>query len=393
MQRRKNGSGTLFKRNGIYYVKIFVNGKLIKKSTGEPTKEKAREALDEMSKGSDLATHERLMLVEEALRTDTQNPTFEQAANLFRNNPKNVSKQKRQMGSYIGHLNQLRIWLHGVPPPPPPKEGEIKKKSHHKKTEKKPLTKGKYPSVKNIGDVEKYMAVQYFSYLKGKLSPTSVNNHIRSLRAIWRVCNCAHNPWAGFDKLEQPHQQRRAFTPQEVDKILSSATGELLVLLALGNYTGQRMGDCAHFRWEDFNSDLTVLTHKPHKTKRRTGKIVSMPVHPRLKKIIEDNCNRVASGYIMPGIATTPDWKLSHMVQEHLEKCGMVVRTKVEGYRNSSVVVGFHSFRSTFITNMAEAGASLAMVQSLVGHMTPEQTQAYYRNDVERARSFLDKIA
>ena len=41
---------------------------------------------------------------------------------------------------------------------------------------------------------------------------------------------------------------------------------------------------------------------------------------------------------------------------------------------------------------MCEAGAPLALVQSLVGHVSAEITQMYYRADAERARKFIDRL-
>ena len=49
--------------------------------------------------------------------------------------------------------------------------------------------------------------------------------------------------------------------------------------------------------------------------------------------------------------------------------------------------VGFHSLRSTFITAMANIGAPMAMVQAIVGHMSPEMSMHYYRVNAEAARA------
>ena len=42
---------------------------------------------------------------------------------------------------------------------------------------------------------------------------------------------------------------RRELTIDELRKVCQTATGELRTLLALGIYSGLRLGDCATLRW------------------------------------------------------------------------------------------------------------------------------------------------
>ena len=151
------------------------------------------------------------------------------------------------------------------------------------------------------------------------------------------------------------------------------------------------MSDCAAVRWEDFSKDLSVLRIKPHKTKDSSGVLVSLPVHHALKEILKsDKGNR--KGYLSPFYAAAPRWRLSKDAMGVFEKCGLLESAKMEGYRHSVPVVGFHSFRASFVTAMCEAGAPLAMVQAIVGHVSAEITQMYYRADTERARAYLEKL-
>ena len=42
---------------------------------------------------------------------------------------------------------------------------------------------------------------------------------------------------------------------------------------------------------------------------------------------------------------------------------------------------GFHSLRSTFITRLGEAGVPLAVVREMVGHVSEDMSQRYFRAD------------
>jgi len=54
--------------------------------------------------------------------------------------------------------------------------------------------------------------------------------------------------------------------------------------------------------------------------------------------------------------------------------------------RRAVVEVGFHSLRHTFVTLLAGAGTSQAVIQKLVGHGSPVMTQAYVSSTLEIAK-------
>ena len=111
---------------------------------------------------------------------------------------------------------------------------------------------------------------------------------------------------------------------------------------------------------------------------------MAIPVHPALAKVVG---RRQRSGFVTPGLAKLPEWALSNMVMRHFRRCGLEERERPDNFRRSVATVGFHSFRSTFITNMANIGAPMAMVQAIVGHMSPEMSMHYYRANAEAARA------
>lgn len=147
-------------------------------------------------------------------------------------------------------------------------------------------------------------------------------------------------------------------------------------LFILGAYTGMRLGDCQRFRWEMVaGSRLMVRTSK-------TKRLAAIPIHPTLAAALGPVKKK---GYLMPELAAWPEWKMSEAVQRHFIDCGFEPPVERAGYKRKMGVVGFHSMRSTFITRLGEAGVPLAVVREMVGHVSEEMSQRYFRADAEMA--------
>ncbi len=368
--RRANNTGTLFRSRGIWYTKVKVNGQWDIKTTHTANKSDALDILNRITQGSDLDDRARLAAIKAKLEAGPR-PSIDAAWEAYTNAPENMGQSDDARETDGGRWRFFVRWLHGYDGGP---RCRINCKAAH-------------PEVKTIDAVTREIARGFVAHAKTVSSASTVNKYVRVLKRVWRINGMTSNPWDGFSKLTGSPRLRRALEPDEVAKIIQAADGELRVLFALGAFTGMRMSDCARVRWTDFDPSGKTITVQPNKTKHTSGKVVSIPVHPSLAKVLGE---RRKSGYVTPGLATLPEWSLSRQVMAHFHDCGFNETEKPDGYRHAVAVVGFHSFRSTFITEMANVGAPMAMVQAIVGHMTPEMSMHYYRANAEAAR---DRIA
>lgn len=227
------------------------------------------------------------------------------------------------------------------------------------------------------------------------------NKHINALALIWRhvtrngKARITTNPWA-FDEntgagirritlnhAERPHT-RRAMTETEVCALLKAAKGEMRVLIAIGIYTGLRLGDAALLKWANIDRVTGVMSVISRKTDTETR----TAIHPTLAMIIDDETKN-RTGYVIPKIAKlyasgkSGRVKLSNELGALFKSVGIETQFVEEGKRARSDC-GFHSLRHTFVTLLRNNGARLQTAKELAGHNTERMTE-HYTHDSERA--------
>lgn len=242
-----------------------------------------------------------------------------------------------------------------------------------------------YPEATEMRQVSKEVATEFLSYIGKTLSPNTYNKYATLLRAVWRTlgetARCKYNPWEGVRRKAQSEENgRRALTIEELTRVCSTLTGEMRVLFALGLYTGLRLGDCALMDWGTVDMVRRVIVTTPRKTKKKKT-VVEIPLHPVLYAILDETPTRRRTGYLMPDMAATYERDTSAVaarIRRVFEAAGFKTQAEVDGYANAVAKVGFHSLRHTFVSLMGNAGAPLALVQSIVGHSNPMMTAHYF---------------
>jgi len=252
--------------------------------------------------------------------------------------------------------------------------------------------KTNHPNVEFLSDVTDQMAWKFLEYLEEKknLSANTFNKYINILRLIFRVLNkevgWKDNPWDGITKRKMKPSSRRAFTEDELKRIFEMADGEILTLCLLGFHTAFRLGDCCLLRWNEVVLDGRRITRTPLKTMRSSGKVVVVPIHEELyrhlKSLKRDGeeyvCPKTAEGYGNDRAGVTD------RLQALFKKCGIKLYRDGTGttgkdgkHIRAKVEVGFHSFRHTWVSMMAEKGVDSATIQAVVGWGSPAMSRLY----------------
>ncbi|NHE57939.1 tyrosine-type recombinase/integrase [Cyclobacterium plantarum] len=138
-------------------------------------------------------------------------------------------------------------------------------------------------------------------------------------------------------------------------------------------YTGLRFGDgiCISKRWV-VNGMLHILTHK-------TDEIISIPLHPNLKEVLEKY------DYDLSSLAIS-NQKFNKYVKERCLEAGINADVEVVKYAKrikkyhvipKYKLIASHTGRRTFITNAILAGIPLSVIQRITGHKKLVTLQKY----------------
>lgn len=227
-----------------------------------------------------------------------------------------------------------------------------------------------------IAAVDDLMAERFAAHLAETVSGSTYNKYLNTLTAAWRAVGrsvgAKGNPWADLPRKRLETHVRRALSLEESAKVLDIAEGEIRRIIAIGLFTGLRLGDACQLKWRDV-SDTTVRV----KTSK-TGAPVAIPIHPRLKAILGKRGKD--SEYISPEIAATyerNDSRVSKLVRRVFEAAGIETNEKRGGWGKARPTASFHSLRHTFVSRSIEAGVAPAIVQALVGHSSAAMTEHY----------------
>lgn len=372
----KHRTGYLFRRGKTFYVSWRIAGKAFSKAlhddNGSPitTRREAEEAkqklmvpfvvADEASALESIAGKLEGRRAELAKLQDEQNPPLPitQAWTEFISSPNRPDSGESTLYQYECQFSAFAEWM-----------------------------KEKHPAVLVLRDVTKEIAEEYAASLNGgRLSPNTYNKHLNLLTLIFRIlkhkARLISNPWEDIQRKRIATHSRRELTLDELKHICQVATGELRTLLALGVYSGLRLGDCATLRWGETDLPRGMIRRIPNKTARRNPKPVIVPLHPVLHEMLSATPASERTEYVLPEMSALYHRRIdlvTDMVQRHFHACGIKAHkpgTGTDGKR-AIVEVGFHSLRHTFVSLCRDSNAPLAVVESIVGHSNPAMTRHY----------------
>jgi integrase len=372
----KHRTGYLFKRNGAFYVQWNVNGKRFTKALRDDqgnaisTRREAEEAqtkfmatfavADEAEALESIAAKLEGRKAELARLQDSQNPPTGIATAWadYLAAPNRPDSGETTLRQYAFQFAAFADWI-----------------------------AEKHPEALALRDVTREIAEEYAGQMNhGRFSASTYNKHLNLLTLVFRVlkdkARLSGNPWQDIQRKRIIAQGRRELTLDELRNVCQSAKGELRVLLALGVYSGLRLGDCATLRWAEVDLPRNLIRRIPNKTARRNPKPVIIPVHPILRDMLAESTAEKRGEFVLPETAETYLRRtdmVTDMVQRHFEACGIKAHKRGTGENGKRAVVevGFHSLRHTFVSLCRESNAPLAVVESIVGHSNPAMTRHY----------------
>lgn len=389
----KTRKGYLAKRRKTYYACWKIGTKTFRFSTHTTNKDDAQKELDRMMQPYRVQSEVRVLetvkariegaQAEMVALEDQRNPplSISKAWDAFLESPTRRDTGSSTLDQYAFQFGRFEKWM-----------------------------KKKHPAVKLLQDVTPDIAAQFaFSLTKEGRSANTFNKYMNVLSLVFATVSdkarLKVNPWLnprkegagkGIGRKDLISHSRRELTLAELKDVCERAEGELRMLLAIGIYTGLRLGDAATLRWGEVDIIRGVILRIPNKTGRKSPKAVHIPIHPALRAMLSEIPAKGRGMYVMPQMAE--DYlsrvdAVTDQVQRLFSDCKIVTHKPGTGFelkadpdgkvkrvktgKRAVIEVGFHSLRHTFVSLCRAANTPLSVVESIVGHSNPAMTRHY----------------
>lgn len=235
-----------------------------------------------------------------------------------------------------------------------------------------------------------------------RVSPASSNKALKILRGAWAMALkegiVSDNVFKkiDFSKDEADKAKRRAFTMDEISRIMSAANPEWQGIILFGIYTGQRLGDIVSAQWRDINlveSEWAFETQKTH----RNMKIPMASALTRYLATIEAPDDPAAP--VFPEASRTDGSTNSRRFSEILAKVGLIKgegkHRKIKSGRSArreSRGLSFHCLRHTATSLLKNAGVSDVVAREIIGHESEEISRVYTHLETSTLRKAIDSM-
>ena len=386
---------TLYRRSGspYWFVRFQLDGKVHRESTKQTKKSKAEEYLQgAMAKAKGTVTVDALMdELQNKLATLPQQKQDQKrqelAARLLQGlnaklelvkawdtwlaNPRKKNPGQATLTSYQGIWDRFAVWM----------------KEHH-------------PAVTHLHEISPKMTEDYVTELWGsKITPSTYNAHFSFLKSCFNVLKTSAgltlNPWADISRMAKTQESRRALTTEELRALCMKAQGSLRYMIAIGIYTGLRLGDVTTLKWSEVDLGKRIIDRVPMKT-RHKNKSVRFPIHPVLAAMLEELKETSGQGaYLFPEEAkayAADRSSISKLMNKQLDDCGITTTEKSgDTHRTRSIArTGFHSLRHSFVSLCAASNVPQVAIMEMVGHGSPAMTRLYsHAGDEQKANAIM----
>jgi len=199
-----------------------------------------------------------------------------------------------------------------------------------------------------------------------------------------------NNPATAIESLRVKAEQKGTFTRAQVAKLVRAADGDWQRAILLAYYTGARLSDVANMRWSAIDWSNKIITF----TASKTGKPVTLPLHPQLETELLKNAGigNAPMFSSLAGKGTGGKHGLSGQFAAVMEKAGIQgKRTHASGGRTLSSL-SFHSLRHSFNSALANADVSQEIRQQLTGHASADMNKIYTHHEIATLRAAVEKL-
>lgn len=246
-----------------------------------------------------------------------------------------------------------------------------------------------------------------------ELSAATLNDRLTILSAFfnaaWRDGIIQNNPCTAIeparDNLSPAKTRKQPFTLEQIAALLKAANDDWRGLIKVAFYTGARLENSMNLRFRDldFTAEPPVIVFDRY---AKHGDEHRVPMHPALRahlasliqttrrgKVIELPAAK-RDAFLFPTLVTSDDGKtprrvtnLSKEFRKLMAKAGIEnrkLREAGKGAARDVWALGFHSFRRSHVSFLANAGVSEERRMAIAAHSTRDVHKDYTHHELAR---------
>ncbi|MBI5020560.1 MAG: site-specific integrase [Ignavibacteriales bacterium] len=228
----------------------------------------------------------------------------------------------------------------------------------------------------------------YKTARQGQVSLTTVNVELRQLRSAfntalrWQLIDS--NPFCKVKLLSIPEKSPVFLAKDDFEKLISiikeTWLKEIVIFAVL---TGMRRGEIINLRWQDIDLSrriLNIQSNCAYNTKQGKRRII--PLNATAFHLLSSKQVTSISEYVFCiKEKKISDWHVSHKFKDSV----------IQAELNDKL--HFHSLRHTFATWLVQDGVNIYEVQKLLGHSSVKVTEVYSHLVASELHSAVNKIS
>ena len=234
------------------------------------------------------------------------------------------------------------------------------------------------------------------------VAPKTHNDAAKMLRSAFRELQLnmgrKDNPFEGIRAMKGRSLRRMCFTVPQLKAIFEEAEGDEQFggVVILGICSGMRLGDCCRLKWSevDLNAGQVVVRCSKHENQDGEGGTATIPMFRLLKECM---VKLKPSGlFVFPKLermyAARPD-SVAYYVNRLIDRAAERLKGTEHGFERKAQrkrgvrkasFLGFHAFRTTWITWAHLGGLSSELITRVTGHSGPAMFERHYLSPRDR---------
>lgn len=184
--------------------------------------------------------------------------------------------------------------------------------------------------------------------------------------------------------------QAKILTKTEMSRLMRSfSSPSHKLIFAIARYTTERVGAILKLETLDVydvkGKTRTILTFKGANRKGykgKPGKTRQVPTHPNLKELLDSYELPKGSKWLFPNSANP----LKHISRQAADEA---LRRACDKAGLGDAGISTHSFRRTAITELANSGVNIRVIQEITGHSNLSQLKTYIEVSEEQIKEAI----